>query len=421
MLPRLPPAPSTGAGGSRDIPEPGKSGARDSMSLVRTLAFLASALVSAAVASFAAFPAAAQVAVGPPLDAAPVTNESCEAGVLPQLRGTIPVPSTCTLMGAGTSGQWTTQVPRGNWRITSVNVRTGPRTGPMRIQVVRNMRSQATGPNGEVAGAICCTSPAQSQVFTLPPNQVSTVAVNIPVKNTVDLVDREPIEVVDYLGITILDRNSSLPVGAGQAMLTMFLPALNQGGQDLMGPSFQGMFPLVSAVVCPAATAASLDASARVSLQRPACATVPGGTSPAPGGGSAGGGGGATPPAAPAAVAVRSTVPRQSVAQLRGARAIRTTCRADVRAACAARATVTAATARALGLRVPRGARTVALGARRVTVPAGRVRPVAIPLSSAVRAALGRARSPVRITVTTTASAGGRSAGRTTRTLVARP
>lgn len=371
------------------------------MGVMRALLAFLSVLASAAAMTLAAYPAAAQVAIGPPLDAGPVTVESCEAGVIPQLRGTIPVPSTCTLMGTNMSGQWTTQVPRGNWRVTSVNVRTGPRTGPMRIQVIRNLRSQATGVGGGPAGAICCTSPAQSQVFTLPPNATTTVPVDIPVKNTVESVDREPIEVVDYLGLTILDRNSSLPVGAGQgAMLTMFLPALDRGGQDLMGPSFQGMFPLMSAVVCPAATATSRDLVGRASLQRAGCAAVPGG--------------------AAGRIAVRSTVPRRSVAQLRRARAIRTTCRTNVRATCVARATVSAATARALGLRVPRGARAVALGSRRLTVPAGRARPLAIPLSRAVRTALGRARSPVRITVTTTATAAGRTAGRTTRTLVAR-
>ncbi len=366
---------------------------------MRTLTSLASAALIAAVGGLVVSQAAGQVAIGPPLGAAPITTESCEAGVLPQLRGTIPVPSTCTLIGTSTTGAWTTQVPRGSWRVTSVNVRTGARTGPMRVQVIRNMRSQATGVGGGPGGAICCTSPAQSQVFTLPPNAVGTVPVDIPVTNTVELVDREPVEVVDYLGLTILDRGSSLPVAADPgAMLTMFLPALDRGGQDLMGPSFQGMFPLLSAVVCPRTTSNERDRSGKISLQRTGCTTVPGA----------------------GRVSVRSTVPRQTVAQLRRSGAIRTTCRADVRAACTARATVGAAAARAMGLRVPRGARTVTLGTRRATVPAGRVRTLSVPLTRVARAALGRARTPVRITITTTASASGRTAGKATRTLVAR-
>ena len=56
--------------------------------------------------------------------------------------------------------------------------------------------------------------------------------VNLPVANMVENIDGEPVEVVDYLGITLLDLSSSLPLhqatsaadpGVG-ATLSYFIP-----------------------------------------------------------------------------------------------------------------------------------------------------------------------------------------------------
>ncbi|MEQ8833390.1 MAG: hypothetical protein RIB67_02955, partial [Miltoncostaeaceae bacterium] len=219
-------------------------GGADEESTMRRLMILVVGALCAAAA--AAGTAGAQVAIGPPLNVAPTTAEGCEFGILPPLRSPQTVPPNCTLFPAET------QVPRGNWRLTAVNIRTGPRTGPMRVQIIQALRSQAQAPGTpNASGAICCTSPAQSQVFTLPPNTISTVPVNLPVVNTVQLVDGEPIEVVDYIGLTLLDLNSSLPIAQGQGVFaSLFFPALQQGGQLLLGPSFQAR-PLISATVCP--------------------------------------------------------------------------------------------------------------------------------------------------------------------------
>lgn len=242
--------------------------------VITTLAFLAMIIPSTA---------GAQVAIGPALNQPPATNEGCEAGILPPLRATVPIPPSCTLFGANL------QVPRGNWTVTAVNVRTGARTGPMRVQIVQALRSQAQAPgNPGASGAICCTSPAQSQVFTLPPNSITTVPVNVPVRNTREIIDGEPIEVVDYIGLSLLDLSSSLPAAADpSSVASLFYPALNQGGQQLLGPSLPGALPLVSAVVCPAAGAASLQE--RRSMQIGGCPVIPGSTpvGPAPGPGGA--------------------------------------------------------------------------------------------------------------------------------------
>src|SRR5690606_1064833 len=115
------------------------------------------------------------------------------------LRPVVGVPPSCTLFGTDASGAWQSQVPKGRWVVTSAQVRTGPRVGPMVFTAVESMRSQAGGGFVPPAGAICCRSSVESQVFTPPPNSVFTLPVRMPVKNTVELIDNEPVEVVDYI------------------------------------------------------------------------------------------------------------------------------------------------------------------------------------------------------------------------------
>ena len=61
---------------------------------------------------------------------------------------------------------------------------------------------------------ICCSMPVESQVFVPRPTRSTRSRCSLPVKNTVDVIDGEPIEIVDYLGISLLDLNSSAPVAA---------------------------------------------------------------------------------------------------------------------------------------------------------------------------------------------------------------
>lgn len=349
------------------------------------------ALVLALIVAGALAPATAgaQVAIGPALNQPPATSEGCEAGVLPQLRTVVPLPPNCTMFAANL------QVPRGSWRVTSVNIRTGPRTGPMRVQIVQALRSQAQAPGGpEASGAICCTSPAQSQVFTLPPNTISTVAVDIPVRNTVQLVENEPVEVVDYIGLSLLDLRSSLPAAADPtSSMTLFYPALNQGGQALMGPSLPGAMPLVSAVVCPASGANEV--GSRRSMQAGGCPTVPvPGPAPVPGGPSpAPGPGGAAQAAVPAAL--------RQVGVAGGPR------RAAIPVACPASAGPCTGTVRATTvLKLPRGAR----NARRIAtkpssfrIAAGKAGTATLALPAIARRELAR-RGALAVNVVLTTS-----------------
>ena len=185
-----------------------------------------------------AAPSAAQaVPGGAPLNVAPTTSSGCEALVIP-VQGQ-PTPPSCTLLGNDPAGAWTSQTPRGNWVITTARVRTGPRVGPMVFTVIRATRSQAGGGAGRI---ICCSVPVESQVFTPRPNAINEVAVRMPVKNTVDVIGGEPIEVVDYLGISLLDLSSSGPVAAtgGSDTASWIAPALRQGREAIQGGAFNG-------------------------------------------------------------------------------------------------------------------------------------------------------------------------------------
>lgn len=184
---------------------------------------IGTALVVAALAA----PASAQaITVGAPLNAEPTDNRGCAE----ILSFTGPPPS-CTLLGNDISGGWTSQTPRGNWTITTGRVRTGRRVGPMVFTVIRAMRSQAAG-GGRL---ICCSVPVESQVFTPRPNEVNAIPVNLPVKNTVEVVNGEPVEVVDYLGISLLDLNSTAPAATGTSSenLSYIAPALRQGREAI--------------------------------------------------------------------------------------------------------------------------------------------------------------------------------------------
>ncbi len=202
-------------------------------------------LGTALVALTLAAPGAAQaVTVGAPLNVPPSTNSGCEALVY-----TGPPPPSCTLLGNNVSGAWTSQTPRGNWVITTARVFAGPRVGPMVFTVIRATRSQAGA-----GGLICCTTPVESQVFVPRPNAINEIPVQMAVKNTVDVIDGEPIETVDYLGISLLDLNSSGPVAATNESenLSYIAPAIRQGQQRLADGSRGSVRVLVNGEYQPA-------------------------------------------------------------------------------------------------------------------------------------------------------------------------
>jgi len=207
----------------------------------------------------ASAPAANAVTVGAPLNLAANTTEGCEKVVLPPLRPLYAaqglLPASCTFFGLDTANGWTSQTPAGRWVINQARVRTGPRTGPMVFTVLRALRSKAG-----TQGIACCTVVAESQVFTPQPNTVNTIPVNMPAVNTVELVDNEQIEVVDYLGITLLTPGSSVPVHiatgpgdpAATAVGTYWAPRVTLGQTRADGGTFSSEILLVNAEYQPA-------------------------------------------------------------------------------------------------------------------------------------------------------------------------
>jgi len=213
-------------------------------SLLGAAAVLAAALLLPA--------GAGAVTVGAPLGLSANAGNNCQFFII---FGSAP---SCTIFGNDLAGAWTSQTPRGSWRITRARVRTGPNVGPMVFSVVRALRSQAGSPP---AGAICCTVSSESAVFTPAPNTINEIAVNLPAVNTVEDIDGEPVEIVDYLGISVLSPASTLPMHVAEsssdpganASLSYFIPATRAGQQALPGGS-SGLTPLINGEFEPAPT-----------------------------------------------------------------------------------------------------------------------------------------------------------------------
>lgn len=218
------------------------------------LATFVGATVGAIAASAAMVVPAQAVTIGTALNVPPATGEGCEVIVLPGLRQLgAPVPPSCTFFAPNT------QTPPGNYVVTTGRIRTGPRTGPMVFTAVEALRSKATSADGTPGGVICCVASGESQVFTPPPNSVVEVPINLPVKNTTELIDGEQIEVINYLGITLLDLRSSAPLGNFSTPATSFFaPALRAGRQDLMNGLGYSVIPLINGefTACAGASAA---------------------------------------------------------------------------------------------------------------------------------------------------------------------
>ncbi len=208
-------------------------------------------LTGCAAAALLWAPASSAVTIGAPLNLPANVNPDlgCDA-----IFSVIGPPPSCTFLGNDSQGAWTSQVPRGEWVIRLARVRTGPRVGPMVFTVIRATRSQAGA-----GGLICCHVPVESQVFTPAPNSINAVPVNLPVKNTVDVIDGEPIETVDYLGISLLTLGSSAPAyvpaqgGFGSSANTSYIaPAVRAGQERLADGTLGGNILLVNGEADPA-------------------------------------------------------------------------------------------------------------------------------------------------------------------------
>lgn len=211
---------------------------------------LAIAVAGGAAAALLWAPASQAVTIGAPLDKPANVNPDRGCDVIFTYNNQ--PPPSCTFLGNDSSGAWTSQVPRGNWVIHTGRVRTGPRVGPMVFTVIRATRSQAGA-----GGIICCHVPVESQVFTpTRTNDVNEIPVNLPVKNTVEVINGEPIEVVDYLGISLLNLASSAPAYVppeGTSANTSYIaPAIRAGQERISDGTLPGNILLVNGEANPA-------------------------------------------------------------------------------------------------------------------------------------------------------------------------
>jgi hypothetical protein len=182
---------------------------------------------------------ASAVNVGPRLNQTPAFSAGCEVALVSTLQ---PVPPSCSLFDPVTA-----QTPRGQWRVTSATVRTGPRPGPMRFTMIQALRSKSGA-----GGVICCTASSMGPVFTPRANSSTRVRLNLAAVNTTEVVDREQIEVVDYLGITLLNQAGSIAFASTPVAGTnYFSPAFTPGALRLGGAIPYSVIPMIRAVFQP--------------------------------------------------------------------------------------------------------------------------------------------------------------------------
>lgn len=162
---------------------------------------------------------------GADLSVAP--NVSFDCTVTPPVAG-FQVPTgeeTCTWWTTGRISD-TSQghvVPYGGGTITQARVRVGPVTGPMQFVVMRSLRHpQSLGDPG------CCFPVGASDVFTPTPNAITTVPMNVAVRNGTD--PASGLNNYDHIAISVLA--AGVPI-----------PAYYTGDQSLYAPAGGGFYP----------------------------------------------------------------------------------------------------------------------------------------------------------------------------------
>lgn len=119
--------------------------------------------------------------------------------------------------------------------------------------MIRALRSQAG-----TQGIICCHASGQSRIFTPAPNRVTTIPVDMAAVNTVEVIDGERVEVVDYLGISLLNPSSAIAFRAAEVPGTAyFSPAFTTGATRLPGAIAYQVVPMIRADLRPCPTARS--------------------------------------------------------------------------------------------------------------------------------------------------------------------
>ncbi len=99
-------------------------------------------------------------------------------------------------------------VPAGNGTVTQARVKVGVTTGPMQVVVLQALREPGAAPGTNTVG--CCQQVSQGDVFTPPANAITTVPLQLPVRNDVT-PDANGIYAFDILGLSILAAGVPIP------------------------------------------------------------------------------------------------------------------------------------------------------------------------------------------------------------------
>ena len=120
--------------------------------------------------------------------------------------GDVPTPAETQAFG----GQNISLEPPGTGTVTDVRVGVGPTTGPMQIVVMRALYSNTVTP-GHPNDA-CCFPVARSQVFTPQANTITTVPVNLPVKEDPTPPPEDVTTIADFDTIALAVLAPGVPI-----------------------------------------------------------------------------------------------------------------------------------------------------------------------------------------------------------------
>src|SRR3954447_25603175 len=137
--------------------------------------------------------------------------------------------------------------PVGQGVISRVRVRVGPTTGPMQVVVEQALRKDNPGDPGHPTYA-CCQAIQLSQAFTPAPNAVTSVPVNLSVRQDIAPDPASGYYVDQHLALSVLARNVPIPASSdSNSYMTGWFPAWRQGDERAGGYGTNGYVILFNA------------------------------------------------------------------------------------------------------------------------------------------------------------------------------
>lgn len=129
--------------------------------------------------------------------------------------------ASCTIISQNfTTGEGTTP-PAGRGTITSVRIKVGPTTGPMRLTIMRAFRNAFDNSDYR-----CCTAVRTTGTFTPTRNATTRITTNLPVTQS-RVPNSSGFYVDDKLALTMLTGNTPIPAsldGNASAFYSIWFP-----------------------------------------------------------------------------------------------------------------------------------------------------------------------------------------------------